>query len=134
MFVHIPSIFVILVLTVRFKSALSARRKAVNDARTKHRSLQIKIGMLRFSNLMYTLTYVMLLESEQRKLRDAQNEPSTKKKSAKLREEILRLTMERLKVAKQYTVSLFSNQVPRLLTCPRNSCAVLFETKRPIPE
>jgi hypothetical protein len=45
--------------------------------------------------------------SEQKKLSDAQNEPSIEAKTAQLRQEILTSTKKRLKIAKQYTVYLF---------------------------
>jgi hypothetical protein len=49
--------------------------------------------------------------SEKKKLLDAQNEPSAEAKTARLRQEILKLTRQRLKIAKQYTVCV--NPRPR---------------------
>jgi hypothetical protein len=44
-------------------------------------------------------------DGEQKKLNEARNEPSTQAKSTQLRQEILKLTKQRLKIAKQYTVT-----------------------------
>jgi len=57
--------------------------------------------------LMLTSEYAAFAFAEQKKLSDPQNEPSTEARAAKLKQEILRLTEQRLKIAKQYTVSVF---------------------------
>ena len=57
--------------------------------------------------LMLTSEYAAFAFAEQKKLSDAQNEPSTEARAAKLMQEILRLMEQRLKIAKQYTVSVF---------------------------
>jgi hypothetical protein len=66
-------------------AALTARKQTVVKAGQRIESLQIKIN------------------AEQKKLLDAQNEPSVEAKTAQLRLEILKLTKQRLKIAKQYT-------------------------------
>lgn len=51
--------------------------------------------------------HAMHIGSEQKKLSDAQTEPSIEAKTAQLRQDILKLTKQRLKIAKHYTVYLF---------------------------
>jgi hypothetical protein len=53
-----------------------------------------------------SLLILTCADAEKEKLAEARNAPSTEEKSAELRKEILRLTKLRLKIAKQYTVSL----------------------------
>src|ERR1700691_5018251 len=79
-----------------------------------------------FIYLISTSEYAAFPEAEQKKLSEAQNEPSTKAKTAKLKQEILRLTKQHLKVAKQYTVSVFASRSagPPHSFLHRNSCGV----------